>query len=69
MSTVAARSICFKFPTPRWHEEDGGRYIGTGCLVILQDPDEKWTNFGTYRVCVYDRDTLGIWISPGKHGG
>ena len=57
-----------KFPTPRWHEDDGGRYIGTGCLVILQDPDEQWTNFGTYRVCVYDRDTLGIWISPGKHG-
>ena len=57
-----------KFPTPRWHEHDGGRYIGTGCLVILQDPDEQWTNFGTYRVCVYDRNTLGIWISPGKHG-
>jgi UbiD family decarboxylase len=57
-----------KFPTPRWHEHDGGRYIGTGCLVILQDPEEKWVNFGTYRVCVYDRDTLGIWISPGKHG-
>jgi UbiD family decarboxylase len=57
-----------KFPTPRWHEHDGGRYIGTGCLVILQDPDEKWTNYGTYRVCVYDRDTLGLWISPGKHG-
>lgn len=57
-----------KFPTPRWHEDDGGRYIGTGCLVILQDPEEQWTNFGTYRVCVHDRDTLGIWISPGKHG-
>jgi 4-hydroxy-3-polyprenylbenzoate decarboxylase len=57
-----------KFPTPRWHEHDGGRYIGTGCLVILQDPQEEWTNFGTYRVCVYDKDTLGVWISPGKHG-
>ena len=57
-----------KFPTPRWHEHDGGRYIGTGCLVILQDPEEHWTNFGTYRVCVYDPETLGIWISPGKHG-
>jgi UbiD family decarboxylase len=57
-----------KFPTPRWHEDDGGRYIGTGCLVILQDPEEQWTNFGTYRVCVYDKNTLGIWISPGKHG-
>jgi DsbC/DsbD-like thiol-disulfide interchange protein len=19
-----------KFPTPKWHEHDGGRYIGTG---------------------------------------
>ena len=28
-----------KFPTPRWHEEDGGRYIGTGCMVIMEDPD------------------------------
>ncbi len=37
-------------------------------LVIMEDPDEKWTNVGTYRVCIHDRDTLGIWISPGKHG-
>src|SRR5919198_2724426 len=29
-----------KFPTPRWHEHDGGRYLGTGCLVIMEDPDE-----------------------------
>ena len=55
-----------KFPTPCWHEDDGGRYIGTGCLVI-QDPDEQWTNFGTYRVCVYDKNTLGSGF-PGKHG-
>jgi 4-hydroxy-3-polyprenylbenzoate decarboxylase len=57
-----------KFPTPRWHEHDGGRYIGTGCMVIMEDPEGKWTNAGTYRVCVHDKDTLGIWISPGKHG-
>ncbi len=57
-----------KFPTPRWHEDDGGRYIGTGCMVIMEDPNEKWTNVGTYRVCVHDKNTLGIWISPGKHG-
>ena len=57
-----------KFPTPRWHEHDGGRYIGTGCMVIMEDPDGHWTNVGTYRVCVHDRNTLGIWISPGKHG-
>src|SRR6516225_4539992 len=26
-------------PTPRWHEHDGGYYIGTGCMVIMRDPD------------------------------
>jgi 4-hydroxy-3-polyprenylbenzoate decarboxylase len=57
-----------KFPTPRWHEDDGGRYIGTGCMVIMEDPDGRWINVGTYRVCVHDKSTLGIWISPGKHG-
>ncbi|HEX5607655.1 MAG TPA: UbiD family decarboxylase, partial [Candidatus Binatia bacterium] len=42
-----------KFPTPRWHEDDGGRYIGTGCMVIMRDPQENWINVGTYRVCVH----------------
>ena len=26
----------FTFPTPLWHEQDGGRYIGTGCSVVTQ---------------------------------
>jgi hypothetical protein len=26
-------------PTPKWHEQDGGRYIGTGCMVVMKDPD------------------------------
>ena len=42
-------------PTPRWHEGDGGYYIGTGCLVIMQDPDSGWINYGCYRVQVHDR--------------
>jgi len=28
----------FKFPTPKWHELDGGRYIGTGSVDITRDP-------------------------------
>jgi len=39
----------FKFPTPKWHELDGGRYIGTGCMVITRDPDTGWVNSGTYQ--------------------
>lgn len=58
----------WKFPTPKWHEKDGGRYIGTGSVDITRDPDEGWINLGTYRVMVHDRDTLGFYISPGKQG-
>jgi 4-hydroxy-3-polyprenylbenzoate decarboxylase len=56
------------FPAPKWHEGDGGRYIGTECLVITRDPDSDWVNLGTYRVQVHDKNTLVVFIEPGKHG-
>jgi UbiD family decarboxylase len=56
------------FPTPLWHENDGGRYIGTGSYDITQDPDEGWVNVGTYRVMIHDEKSVGFHISPGKHG-
>ncbi len=56
------------FPAPVWHPGDGGRYIGTGSYDITRDPDEGWVNLGTYRVMVHDRNRLGYYISPGKHG-
>ena len=58
----------FKFPVPRLHELDGGRYIGTDDLVIMRDPEENWINAATYRSMVRDRNHINIWMSPGKHG-
>ena len=58
----------YKFPVPLLHEGDGGRYFGTGDLVTTRDPDDGWVNLGTYRVQVHDKNTVGLWISPGKHG-
>jgi UbiD family decarboxylase len=58
-----------KFPTPKWHEYDGGPMIGTACMVITRDPDSGWINFGAYRVQVYDDPTIAsVMISKGKHG-
>jgi len=57
-----------RFPTPRWHEDDGGRYLGTGCAVIMQDPDSDWINVGCYRVMIQNENTLGIMITAGKQG-
>jgi UbiD family decarboxylase len=57
-----------KFPAPFLHELDGGRYIGTDDLVIMRDPELNWVNGGIYRAMVHDAKTVGLWISPGKHG-
>jgi 4-hydroxy-3-polyprenylbenzoate decarboxylase len=55
-------------PTPKWHEHDGGNFIGTGCMVVMKDPDSGWINFGTYRVQAHAPGLATLMMSPGKHG-
>src|SRR5688572_16211336 len=57
-----------RFPAPRWHSSDGGRYIGTGDIVVVRDPITGDVNYGTYRVCVQGRDRASIWIIGHKAG-
>jgi UbiD family decarboxylase len=56
------------FPSPLWHEMDGGRYIGTGCSVVTRDLDSDWVNVGTYRVQLLDERHVALDMVPGKHG-
>ena len=58
----------FELPIPKWHHEDGGRYIGTGDAIITRDPENGEVNLGTYRIMAHDEKTTGLFISPGKHG-
>ena len=51
-----------KFPAPIWHENDGGRYIGTGTYSITRDPEDGWLNAGAYRSQVYDKNTVGFFL-------
>jgi UbiD family decarboxylase len=57
-----------KIPTPVWHERDGGPYIGTGCMVVMKDPDTGWINYGCYRIQSHGPDVASVMMSPGKHG-
>ena len=54
-------------PTPVWHEHDGGNFIGTGCMVIMKDPDTGWINCGAYRVQSHEPGVASVMMSPGKH--
>lgn len=56
------------FPSPKWHEHDGGRYIGTADCVITKDTDSEWVNVGAYRIMVHNERELGIHMSSGHHG-
>ena len=52
-----------KIPAPKWHEHDGGPYIGTGCIVVMKDPDSGWINFGTYRVQSHEPNVASVMMS------
>ena len=56
----------FRFPAPKLHKDDGGKYIGTQDAVITKDPVGGWVNLGTARVQVQEPSVVSIYISPGK---
>jgi UbiD family decarboxylase len=43
-----------RFPVLRSHASDGGRYIGTGDVLINQDPESGYVNMGTYRMQLHE---------------
>ena len=57
-----------KLPAPKWHQHDGGNYLGTGCIVITKDPDSGKINFGSYRLMVQDKQSITLHISSAHHG-
>ena len=52
------------FPAPLWHEDDGGRYIGTGTYNVTRDPETGWYNLGAYRVMVVDPKQFALTQLP-----
>jgi 3-octaprenyl-4-hydroxybenzoate carboxy-lyase len=58
-----------KFPAPRMWPLDGGRYLGTGNVVLTMDPETDRLNVGTYRQMLQSKDRVTVYTSPGKDGG
>lgn len=59
----------YKFPAPIVHDGDGGRYIGTWHCVVSQDPDSGWSNWGMYRLMVFNKNTITGYLQPFSHFG
>jgi 4-hydroxy-3-polyprenylbenzoate decarboxylase len=58
-----------RLPAPRWHQADGGNYIGSGSIVVMRNPDDGWINASIYRVQVHGPDRVTIQFDhQGRHG-
>jgi len=59
----------WRLPCPVWHRGDGGPYIGSGAVVLTQDPASGWVNSSIYRIQVHDRNRVTIQFDhEGRHG-
>ena len=68
-NTVSGLDVdLLQFPAPLWNDQDGGRYLGTGDIVVTRDLESDISNIGTYRVMVHDKRKLGLYISPSHQG-
>lgn len=54
-----------ELPAPYLHDEDGGKYIQTYGMFVLQMPDKSWTNWSIARAMVHDAKHLtGLVMNP-----
>ncbi|KAM0752322.1 UbiD family decarboxylase [Meredithblackwellia eburnea MCA 4105] len=54
-----------ELPAPMIHADDGGKYIQTYGMHVVQSPDGKWTNWSIARAMIYDNKHLvGLVIEP-----
>lgn len=60
----------YKFPAPRWHPLDGGRYLNTYQGTVTIDPDTGQHNIGIYRGMLGEHpDTLPVLLWKSQHWG
>lgn len=56
-------------PVPLLHGHDGGRYIQTYGMHIVQTPDKSWTNWSIARAMVLDKNKLTGLVAATQHIG
>ena len=54
-------------PVPLLHQGDGGKYLQTWGVHVLETPDKSWTNWSIFRGMVHDKRRLTCLVIPGQH--
>lgn len=56
-----------RFPIPRVHADDGGRYVNTWGIVVAATPDKRWTNWAITRIMLIDGKHMAGLVMPPQH--
>lgn len=56
-----------ELPVPMLHGGDGGKYIQTYGIHVLQTPDRSWTNWSIFRGMVHDKNRIVCLVGSGQH--
>ncbi|KXT06047.1 hypothetical protein AC578_1283 [Pseudocercospora eumusae] len=56
-----------KLPSPKLHMGDGGKYLQTYGVHVLQTPDGRWSNWSIFRGMVHDSKNLVCLVGNGQH--
>ncbi|KIW15882.1 hypothetical protein PV08_05932 [Exophiala spinifera] len=56
-----------QLPAPYLHLGDGGKYLQTYGVHILQTPDASWTNWSIFRGMIHDSKHLVCLVGKGQH--
>jgi UbiD family decarboxylase len=54
-------------PVPKLNEADGGDYIQTMGINIIQHPTKPWTNWSIARAMVHDKNRMASLIMKPQH--
>ena len=65
---TGSESICSSFPPCAFTKTTAGVTSVRAARLINRDPESGYVNTGTYRMQLHDKNTLGLWISPGQNG-
>jgi 4-hydroxy-3-polyprenylbenzoate decarboxylase len=50
----------YMFPTPKWHPNDGGRFIGTMGCFVTEDPETGIPNVAVFRSMIEGKNKIGF---------
>ncbi|MQY10077.1 UbiD-like decarboxylase [Streptomyces sp. RB5] len=66
---LGADATLDRFPVPRIHAQDGGRYPNTWGVIVARTPDGRWTNWSIARVMQLDGRRMTGLVIPAQHIG